>query len=149
MASEPAADLLTKAGLDLTIDDVSVVGQVLRVPAEQTLWAITTLKAGGFDFMIDLFGIDTGEAVDVVYLLRSTTTGDQVNVKIAHAYGGTLTSVWAVHLAALTAERECAEMFGLRLAGHPNPKRLLTTEAIGAPLLKTTAIRTVEEARDR
>ena len=144
-----AADVLSEAGLELTIDDVSTVGAVVRVPGAQAMWALTTLKAAGYDFLIDLFGIDTGEAIDVVYMLRSTTTSAEAIVKITHDYASTLTSIWAAYPAALTAERECAEMFGLTLAGHPNPKRLLTTEAIGAPLLKSTPIRTVEEARDR
>jgi Ni,Fe-hydrogenase III component G len=55
-----------------------------------------------------------------------------------------------VHPGALYPEREIAEMFGLDLCGHPNPKRLLTTEDSPPALLRrSTPIRTDEEVHDR
>ncbi|MRR12205.1 hypothetical protein EG835_07005, partial [bacterium] len=50
---------------------------------------------------------------------------------------------------ALLPERETAELFGLALCGHPNPKRLLTTEGIEPLLLKSVPIRSAEEVRAR
>jgi len=102
-----------------------------------------------YSFLVDLFGIDTGEAVDAVYHLRSFTRDEEVYVKAAHAYGADLVSIWDLLPAALMPERELAEMFGLTLSGHPNPKHLLLTEGIEPLLLKRVAIRTPEEVRHR
>jgi len=143
------SDILTVAGVSVTIEDVKGLGEICRVPADQAPQAISAAKQAGFDFMIDLHGIDTGEGVEVVYHLRSLAAREEVIIKATLAYGGTLVSVWATYPAALTPERECAEMFGLFLDGHPNPKRLLTIEGGQPPLLKSTRLRTVEEARNR
>jgi NADH:ubiquinone oxidoreductase subunit C len=44
-------------------------------------------------------------------------------------------------------ERETAELFGLSLSGHPNPKRLLTTDGVPPLLRKSVPVRTEEEVR--
>ena len=123
----------------------------MRVAPERVPAALRALRdcSHSFHFLVDLFGIDTGEAVDVVYHLRSFVFDEEVVLKAAHPYGSVLASVWESHPAALMPERECAEMFGLSLSGHPNPKRLLSTEKTPPLLLKSTEIRTAEEARDR
>lgn len=132
-------------------EDVPTLGTVYRLSAEAIAPALRALRDAddGFDFMVDLFGIDTGEAVDVVYHLRSFATREDVILKAAHPYGGTLASIWEVYPAALMPERELCELFGLQLAGHPNPKRLVTTDGCEPYLLKATAIRSAEEVRDR
>jgi NADH-quinone oxidoreductase subunit C len=122
---------------------------VVRVSAEQTRAALEALKGAGFDFMVDLFGIDTGEAVDVVYLLRSFKRDEDITVKLALDYDATLDSVWEVFPGAAFPEREAAELFGLKLAGHPNPQRLLTIDGTEPLLRKSVEIRTAEAARDR
>lgn len=142
------------AGVGVTpesVEEAHAVGVVCRVRAEE---ARTTLAALGtcdmaFEFLVDLFGVDTGEAVDVVYRLRSFVRDLEITVKAAHPYDGDLASVWKSHPAALMPERECAEMFGLTLSGHPNPKHLLLTEGSPAYLLKSVEIRTAEEVRNR
>ena len=135
----------------MVVEDIPTLGTVYRLPAEAIAPALRALRDAddGFDFMVDLFGIDTGEALDVVYHLRSCATREDVILKAAHPYGGTLASVWEVYPAALMPERELCELFGLRLAGHPNPKRLITTDGCAPYLLKATAIRSAEEVRDR
>jgi hypothetical protein len=60
-----------------------------------------------------------------------------------------LTSIWDVFPAALMPERECCELFGLRLSGHPNPKRLLTTDGCPPFLRKEVQIRSAQVVRDR
>ena len=42
-----------------------------------------------------------------------------------------------------------AELLGLTLAGHPNPKRLLTTDGIPPLLRKSQLIRSEEEVKRR
>jgi len=152
---QPDAPLISRvladAGITASVEETRVVGAVFRVDPAEAPSALAALKscAHGYGFLVDLFGIDTGEVVDVVYHLRSFVFDEEVHVKVAHPYGSTLASVWELYPAALMAERECAEMFGLSLSGHPNPKRLLSTEAVPPLLLKSTAIRTAEEVRNR
>ncbi len=122
---------------------------VVRVDRSEIRAALQALKDAGFDFMVDLFGIDTGEAVDVVYLLRSFKRDEDVTVKLEVAYDATLDSVWELFPGAAYPEREACEMFGLRLAGHPNPQRLLTVDGVQPLLRKTVEIRGPEQVRDR
>lgn len=127
------------------------LGVIVRVSLDDAARVLSALKTSdlGFDFMVDLFGHDTGEAVDITYHLRSFSRDEEVYVRAEVAYDGTLPSVWEVYPAALMPERETAELLGLSLSGHPNPKRLLTTDAVGPLLRKDSAIRTGEEVRNR
>lgn len=144
-------DILEQAAIEFSAEESPALGTVYRVSAESVHSALAELREapGGFDFLVDLFGIDTGEAVDVVYHLRATARGADAFLKAVHPYGGVLVSVWKTFSAALMPERELCELFGLKLAGHPNPKRLLTTDGCAPYLLKATRIRTAEEVRDR
>lgn len=144
--------LLTETGVrDAHAEDSPTLGAVLRVAHAQTRDALRALKdaEAGFDFLVDLFGVDTGEAVDVIYHLRSFSRDEDLRIKAEVAYGAALRSVWEIHPAALMPERECAEMFGLTLEGHPNPKYLLLTEGSRPMLLKSELIRTAQEVRNR
>jgi NADH:ubiquinone oxidoreductase subunit C len=145
------ARVLADAGIDHEIEHVAVLGPVVRLGAGDAPAALRALKecTHAYSFLVDLFGIDTGEEVDVAYHVRSFVYDEEVHLRVRQPYGSTLASVWEVYPAALTAERECAEMFGLLLSGHPNPKRLLTTEGSPPWLLKQTAIRSAEEVRNR
>ncbi len=122
---------------------------VVRLTAENLRVGLEAVKGAGFDFMVDLFGIDTGEAVDIVYLLRSLKRDEDLTVKLAVPYDGTIESMWEVFPAAAYPEREAAEMFGLKLSGHPNPQRLLTVEGVEPLLLKRIEVRGAEQVRDR
>jgi len=143
--------ILDAAGTGASVEEVPVLGVVCRVSAESARSALLALRDSdlGFVFMVDLFGIDTGEAIDVVYHLRSLSRDEEVFVKAEHAYDSVLTSVWKVFPAAHFPERECAELFGLVLADHPNPKRLLTTDGVPPLLRKTVGLRSAEEVRNR
>ncbi len=146
------ASALERAGVaGAIVEDVAVLGVVARVEPAMAQSALTALKDSdhGFCFLVDLFGIDTGEAIEAVYQLRSFTRDEEVYLKVTHEYGSDLASVWCVFPSALMPERELAEMFGLTLSGHPNPKYLLLTEGIEPLLLKRVPIRTPEEVRHR
>jgi len=146
------ASALERAGVGgAAVEEIEVLGVVARVEPSQVRAAISALKDSDHDFafLVDLFGIDTGEAVDAVYHLRSFTRDEEVYVKAAFEYGSDLASVWDMLPAALMPERELCEMFGLTLSGHPNPKHLLLTEGVEPLLLKRIAIRTPEEVRHR
>jgi len=146
------AKALERAGVLVeTVADSNGLGVVVRVAPSHACETLQALCDSDhhFSYLVDLFGIDTGEAVDAVYHLRSFSRDEEVYVKSAHAYGSDLASVWGVFPAVLMPERELAEMFGLTLSGHPNPKHLLLTEAVEPLLLKRVAIRSAEEVRNR
>ncbi len=146
------ADALRNAGVSaVSVEADEMLGAVVRVAPAQARATLETLRdsSHAFGLPVDIFGIDTGSAVDVVYHLRSLSHAEEVVVKVEHEYGSELESVWEVFPAALMPEREIAEMFGFTLAGHPNPKHLLLTSGIEPLLLKRVEIRSAEEVRNR
>lgn len=126
-----------------------LLGVVARVPSDAVCDALAAFKSAGYESLLDFDGIDTGERIELTWRLRSYSLDAEVYLKSALPYGGTLRSVWNVYASALMPERETAEMFGLKLAGHPNPKRLLTTNGVEPLLLKRVPIRTDEEVNNR
>jgi NADH:ubiquinone oxidoreductase subunit C len=123
------------------------LGTVVRVEATDVRAALGALAADGFEQLVDLFAADTGEAIEVTYNLRSFADFESLFVKAIVAYDGELASVWEVYPAALFPEREAAELLGMRLTGHPNPKRLLTVEGTEPLLRKSVEIRGAEEVQ--
>ena len=146
-----AKGVLQRAAVAASVETVESLGAVCRVSAADARKALVALRDSDISlgFLVDFFGIDTGEAVDIVYHLRSFARDEELFVKAAHDYGSVLTSVWDIFPAALMPERETAELFGLTLAGHPNPKRLLTTDGCPAYLLKSLEVRGADEVRNR
>ncbi|KAF0208910.1 MAG: hypothetical protein FD171_551 [Actinobacteria bacterium] len=125
------------------------LGVVARVSLADVVEALEALKVAGYESLVDFDGTDTGELIELTYRLRSYALDLEVYVKAPVSYGGTIASIWHEYPSALMPERETAELFGLHLAGHPNPKRLLTTDGVAPLLRKDVLIRTVEEVRDR
>ena len=146
-----ASGVLERAAVTAAVETVEKLGVVCRVEASDVRAALIALRDSelSMTFLVDCFGIDTGEAVDIVYHLRSFARDEEMFVKAEQAYGSTLQSVWDIMPAALMPERETAELYGLALAGHPNPKRLLTTDGCPAYLLKSLEIRGADEVRNR
>lgn len=139
------------AGIDGAEVAHSGIGVVARVPVASVTSALDALKESphAFTMLVDFFGTDTGVGVELTYLMRSLSRDEEVYVRATVPYAGELVSAWNIFPALLLPERETAELFGLSLAGHPNPKRLLTVEGIEPLLLKSVAIRTLEEVRER
>ncbi|MDI6844449.1 MAG: NADH-quinone oxidoreductase subunit C [Anaerosomatales bacterium] len=135
------------AGIEGAAASEERLGVVVRVGRGSVEETLAQLKAAGFDSLVDLLGTDTGEHVEITYHLRSYEAEQDVFVKTAVPYDGELASVWQTCPAALMPERETAELFGLTLSGHPNPKRLLTTDGVAPLLRKDVAVRTPEEFR--
>jgi NADH:ubiquinone oxidoreductase subunit C len=126
-------------------------GVLVTVEAGDVRGALRGLKESDADFafMVDLFGSDTGENVQITYHLRSFARDEDIYVRASYDYDAEFLSVWEIYPAALMPEREVAEMFGLTLREHPNPKRLLTTDGLEPMLLKRVQIRGAEEVRNR
>ncbi len=135
----------------ITLADTLSVETIYQTKPESIRTLLTTLKNAeeGFDFFIDLFGVDTGTAIDAVYQIRSLAQNIDLVIKVDYPYYGTLISVSDIYPATLMPERELCELFGLKLSGHPNPKRLLTTDGCDPFLLKDIPTRTAEEVRNR
>jgi len=146
-----ARSVLQRAGVEASVETLEGLGVVCRMPASSARVALVALRDSdlGLSFLVDLFGVDTGEAIDIVYHVRSFARDEELFVKAEVAYDGTIESVWDLFPAALMPERETCELLGLSLSGHPNPKRLLTTEGCEPYLRKSLEVRGADEVRDR
>jgi NADH-quinone oxidoreductase subunit C len=98
-------------------------------------------------FLRSITGVDQmAEGIEVVYQLKSLTTKHAVTVKTLlppdDLVVDSVTSLWA---GANWHERELMEMFGVRCAGHPDPRNLLLDEDLTIhPLLKAHPLADVE-----
>ena len=138
--------ILSDARVSATDVAEATLGVIVRVASSDAVRALDAFKADGYDMLADLLGADIDEQIEITYHLRDLRDHREVYVKARTAYDGAFPSVWRVYPAALFAEREAGEMFGVSFSDHPNPARLLTTDEIDVPLLrKSTAIRTEEE----
>lgn len=96
--------------------------------------------AEDFRYLVDVTAVDWRDRqprFDVVYHFYSFSKNDRVRVKCAVADGEEVPSISEVFLAANWPERETWDMFGIRFAGHPDLRRILTWEGFhGFPLRK-------------
>jgi NADH-quinone oxidoreductase subunit C len=106
---------------------------IVYIPRDEVIEGLKRLKkdeALAFDYLRNLTAVDhEDEGMEVVYHLYSTAKKHNVTVKTTLANDDlnlpTATTVWK---AANWLERETAEMFGIRFAGHPDPRTLLMPE---------------------
>ncbi len=98
-------------------------------------------RAAGYDFLVDLVGMDWGDRLGVVYVLcKSTDIADVVTVRI-EAEGGreapTMESVCDIWEVAQVYEREVHDFFGIHFVGNPDLRPLfLRDDWRGFPLRK-------------
>ncbi len=123
------------------------IGMLARVSQQSVQRLLTALRDAGFESLVDFDGVDTGDDVELTWRMRSYSRTTDAIVKTSIPYDGTIASVWTIYPSALMPERETAELFGLGLDGHPNPKRLLTTDGMPPLLRRDVPIRTPEEFR--
>ena len=96
----------------------------------------TALKAAGFDYLQCQGGYDEGPGgrlVSFYHLIKLQPAAErieEVRLKVFLARDGDLTvpSLYGLFRGADWQERETFDMFGIRYAGHPHPKRLLMPE---------------------
>jgi NADH-quinone oxidoreductase subunit C len=93
------------------------------------------------NILMELCGVDfpeRKERFEVVYILYSTTKHHRVRLKVrVQENDATIDTVTGIWPGANWFERECFDLFGIRFAGHPHLKRLLTFEEFeGHPLRK-------------
>jgi NADH-quinone oxidoreductase subunit C len=97
-------------------------------------------EAQDFRYCVDVTAVDWRDRqprFDVVYHFYSFSKNDRIRVKCGAAEGEDVPSIATVFLAANWSERETWDMFGIRFAGHPDLRRILTWEGFhGHPLRK-------------
>ena len=93
-----------------------------------------------FRYCVDVTAVDWKKRdprFDVVYHFYSFSKNDRIRVKCGVADGQDVPSIAGVFLSADWSEREAYDMFGVRFAGHPDLRRILTWEGFnGHPLRK-------------
>ena len=141
-----AVDILGAAGIAAD-GGAEPLGTVVRIESARVADAISALRDGGFDFLVDLFGTDTGEAIELTYHVRAFEAREDLYVKCLVPYDGEALSIWRTFPGALYPEREAAELLGVAFPGHPNPKRLLTTDAVGPLLRRSELVREAGEVQ--
>ncbi|HEY5517933.1 MAG TPA: NADH-quinone oxidoreductase subunit C [Coriobacteriia bacterium] len=146
MPATRPADVLHACGIPFEAS-TEVLGEVVRLDVSLIADALAALEESGFDFLVDLFATDTGERLEVTWHLRAFAQRSDLYLKALVDYDGSAPSVWETYPAALYPEREAAELLGMTFTGHPNPKRLLTTDGTEPLLRKSVLIRTAEEVR--
>ncbi len=104
---------------------------------------IRTEPSLAFDFLMDLFGVDylemkALERFAVIYNLYSMTHGHRLFIKaFVPESSPVIDSVAAVHPAAVWAEREVFDQYGIRFANHPDLRRIINPDDFqGHPLRK-------------
>lgn len=117
---------------------------VVTVPRADVVGVLRHLRddaATRFDRLVDLTAVDylgRTPRFEVVYELHSLAHGHRLRVKAAVPDDDpTVPTVSGLWKAALWAEREVFDLFGIRFDGHPDLRRiLLYPEFVGHPLRK-------------
>ncbi len=92
-----------------------------------------------FDFLVCMTGMDWGETLGVMYHLRSTKSGREINIRVETSNRinpelPTVSDIWAT---ANLNEREVFGMLGIRFINHPDMRQLfLRNDWVGYPLRK-------------
>jgi len=142
------SSLLSESAVEAEVGE-TLLGTVARVRPRDAIEALGAFKSAGYESLMDFDGMDTGEAIELTWRVRSYSKDAEAYVKTTVPYDSEIDSVWNVYPSALMPERETAELLGLRLGGHPNPHRLLTTDGVPPLLRRSVHIRTPEEVERR
>ena len=118
-------------------------GEWLNIGIDASEWKDAALKlrncaAAPFNFLFCLTCIDWKTHFTMVYHLRSTTTLDNIVVKVKlDRLNPEVITVWNIWLGAELFEREVYDLFGVIFLEHPDLRRLLLTDDwVGYPLRK-------------
>lgn len=85
--------------------------------------ALSDLKARGVQHLSTISGVDLGERIAVVY--HVDCGGTLLNLKLhLDKRDPTLETVTDIFEGAILYERELMEMLGIKIKGHPDPRRL-------------------------
>lgn len=104
-----------------------------------------------FETLIDLCGVDfpeRGRRFEVVYHFLSMRMNQRIRIKISTDEDTPVPTLVHLHPSAEWFEREAFDMYGIRFAGHPDMRRLLTDYGFeGFPLRKDFPLTGYTEVR--
>lgn len=141
----PAVRVLRRDLDDAVVEVTSFRGEVTAVISpDRCVEALALLRDEpdlSFDFLSDMTAVHWVERedapFDVVYHIFSIKNRMRFRVKTRVKEGEEVHSAWGVWKTADWLEREVFDMFGLRFAGHPDPRRILNPDDFeGHPLRK-------------
>ena len=141
-SSHPWVESLRAALPDTVLSAKEFVGQITVTVAREAIARVARhLKdAEDFRYCVDVTAVDWKDRAprfDVVYHFYSFSKNARIRVKCGAGDGEEVPSIASVYLAANWPERETWDMFGIRFAGHPDLRRILTWEGFhGHPLRK-------------
>ncbi len=142
-SADPVVQRLSAALPGAVLAAKELVGQVtVEVPPEKVPDVLRHLKGSeAYTYLVDLTAVDWKARVprfDVVYWLHSFEKGNtRIRVRTGVADGAECPTACGVFLAANWMEREVWDLFGIRFAGHPDLRRILTWDGFqGHPLRK-------------
>ncbi|MGB0935170.1 MAG: NADH-quinone oxidoreductase subunit C [Alphaproteobacteria bacterium] len=131
---------LKKDILESTIQHGDVSITVSRENIVKVLTYLRDAVDHQFRILLDITAVDYPERnprFEVVYILLSISTNQRLRVKLKANLDEQIPTVTSVFGSANWAERETWDMFGLKFAGHPDMRRLLTDYNFeGHPLRK-------------
>jgi NADH-quinone oxidoreductase subunit C len=124
----------------------------LTVKREKIRDVAAAFKAEGWDYLVDLNGIDyskypghAGPRFAVAYMLYSFRKNRRIRLKVRTDEGAPVPSVASVWKTANWHERETFDMMGIHFDGHPNLERILMWEGFnGHPLRKDFPVRGID-----
>ena len=130
--------------LNIAPDATFLEGQTLTVCLPKETFHETALrlrhdKELQFDFLVCMTGMDWGETLGVMYRLRSTQLGHEINLRVetpnrTNPELPTVSDIWAT---ANLNEREVFGLLGIRFINHPDMRKLfLRNDWVGYPLRK-------------
>jgi NADH-quinone oxidoreductase subunit C len=138
---------------DAILDAREQVGEItLVVDRDRLVEVARTFKDDGFNYLVDLCGIDyskypnhTGQRFSVAYTLYSFQKNNRVRLRVWTDDKAPVPSVSSVWKTANWHERETFDMFGIEFSGHPNLERILMWDGFnGHPLRKDFPIRGID-----
>lgn len=140
MSNEELKIIITELLPAITVEEG---GEWLNAGIEASEWKaaakkLRELEGMPFDFLFCLTCVDWKTHFTMVYHLRSTTTHDNMVVKVKldreNPEIDTVCDIWRT---AELLEREVYDLFGVKFLAHPDLRRLLLTDDwVGYPLRK-------------
>ena len=141
-SSHPWVESIRSALPDTVVSAKQFAGQVTVVVARESVARVARhlKEAEDFRYCVDVTAVDwktRQPRFDVVYHFYSFSKNGRIRVKCGVSEGEDVPSIASVFLAANWPERETYDMFGIRFAGHPDLRRILTWDGFhGYPLRK-------------
>lgn len=126
----------------------------LTVPREQIVGVLKSLRDAPdhrYEMLLDICGVDypaRPERFEVVYNLLSLSRNRRLRVKVLTDETTPVPTVTSIYSTAGWFERECWDLYGVKFAGHPDLRRILTDYGFeGHPLRKDFPLSGTVEVR--